>query len=125
MALNANAKLPIPICIPCEKIALVKELPDDSSNFRGDMGDKLDIGYMYNEYGALWIPAWNTTGTYVLTNKEKNTFYDISTEELAILTKKYNLKVTENPLSIWQKIGGKIVLAILFLFLVFRQLVRK
>jgi len=106
-ATQAQARKRIPACIPCEKIALVEDLPNDEALKEG--GSHLNLGYLYKEYGIIFIPAWNTDGKYVLTNEGETTYYDITDEELEGIKKKYNLEISSSPLSFWKKIGGKII----------------
>ncbi len=97
----------IPVCIPCEKIALVKDLPNDENLKEGS--DYLNLGYLYEEYGAVWVPAWNTKGKYVLINEDETVYYEITDAQLAELKTAYNLELAEHPISFWKKIGGKLV----------------
>lgn len=105
------ARKRIPVCIPCEKIEEVKDLPNDESLL--ESGSYLNLGYLYEEYGAVFVPVWNTTGKYVLINEAKDTYYDLTDEQLTEYSTAYNLDLSENPLSFWKKIGGKIVFLIL------------
>lgn len=122
---KSSAKARIPVCIPCEKIALVKSLPFGSSDYKGNDGEKLDIGYKYNEYGVVMVPLWNGSGNYVLTNKKRDTYYDITKEELAELSKTHQLDISASPLSFWQKFGGKLAFLGLIAVLYFIKMVRK
>ncbi len=107
---KAYAKARIPVCFPCEAIDVVEELPDEEALNQG--GSYLDLGYLHEEYGILFISFWNTNGKYVLTNEDKTTYYDISEEQLQELAKTYNVDVDGNPLGLWKKLGGKIILLI-------------
>ncbi|MCH2034513.1 MAG: hypothetical protein MK202_13465 [Tenacibaculum sp.] len=97
----------IPVCIPCEKLELVKDLPNDENLKEGS--DYLNLGYLYEEYGAVWVPAWNTQGKYVLINEDKTVYYEITDAQLAELKSTYSLELATHPLSFWSKIGGKLV----------------
>lgn len=110
---NAQAKagIPIPVCFPCESIEVVEELPDEDA-LQQD-GQYLELGYLYEEYGILFLSFWNTSGKYVLTNKEETAYYEVSEEQLQELKKTYNLELSENPLGIWKKLGGKMILVVL------------
>lgn len=117
-AFNLQAKrFRIPVCFPCEKIATVQDLPDEE-NLK-EAGSYLNLGYMYKEYGILFIPAWNEKGRYVLTNEDESVYYDLKEEELNELAKKYNVELSSNPLSFWKKIGGKIIYIILIALIVY------
>jgi len=110
----------IPVCFPCEKLALVEDLPDDENLKEGT--DFLNLGYLYEEYSAVWIPAWNKKGKYVLVNEDETLYYDLTEAQLAELKTKYNLELSSHPLSLWKKIGGKIVYILLIGFIVWSKL---
>ena len=101
------ARAKIPVCIPCEKIEVVKDLPNDKALL--ESGSYLNLGYLYEEYGAVFVPAWNTKGKYVLVNEAKTAYYDLTDDQLAQYTETYKLNLSDNPLSFWKKIGGKII----------------
>ncbi len=104
---KSHAKLKIPVCIPCEKIDMVTDLPNDENLKEG--GDYLNLGYLHKEFGVVYIPAWNSDGKYVLTNENEDVYYELSEEDLEKLKETYNLEISSNPLSFWKKIGGKII----------------
>ncbi len=110
----------IPACLPCEKIHLVEDLPNDESLL--EQGSYLNLGYLYEEYGIIFIPAWNKEGKYVLTNEDETTYYDVSEDELAKLKEQYNLELSPNPLSFWKKIGGKIIYLIVIGLIIYGYL---
>lgn len=115
----ASAKAKIPVCFPCETIETIKELPDDFE-LNEMANDKVNIAYINNEYGILWMSIWNTGGRYVLSNESNSIYYEIDTEVTQILKEKYNFDIAtaENPLSFWKKIGGKLVLLVIVLLLI-------
>lgn len=120
---NAMAKrgIPIPVCFPCDEIHTVEELPE-SENLIGEDGKKLNLGYMYKEYGVVWIPIWNTEGVYVLTNEAEDTYYDLVEADIEELKTVHNVEISSgNPLSIWKKVGGKVLLLIIAGFLIWGQ----
>jgi len=106
--------IPIPVCFPCENLEEVKDLPNDEALL--EAGSYLNLGYLYNEYGAVFVPAWNTTGRYVLINEAKTLYYDLTDEQIAEFAEAYEIDITGNPLSFWKKIGGKIIFLILIGF---------
>ncbi|CAL2076982.1 conserved exported hypothetical protein [Tenacibaculum sp. 190524A05c] len=110
----------IPVCFPCEKLALVKDLPNDEGLKEGT--NFLNLGYLYEEYSAVWIPAWNTKGKYVLINEDETVYYEITDAQLAELETKYNLELSEHPLSFWKKIGGKAVYIIIIGLIIWGKL---
>ncbi len=107
---SLSAKAKIPLCFPCETIQTVQELPTDSE-IQKLAGEKVNLSYLNNEYGAIWIPVWNTDGRYVLSDISNNTYYEIDSEVAAILKDKHDFDVETAvaPLTFWKKIGGKIV----------------
>lgn len=109
----------IPVCFPCEKLELVKDLPNDENLKEGT--DYLNLGYFYKEYSAVWIPAWNTKGTYVLINEDQTVYYEITDTQLTELKTKYNLELADHPLSIWKKIGGKAVYLVIIAFILWSK----
>ncbi|WP_338768816.1 hypothetical protein WAF17_08575 [Bernardetia sp. ABR2-2B] len=102
--------IPIPVCFPCEEITVVEELPDEENLKPEQAGYYLDLGYIYEEYGIVFIPFWNIEGKYVLYNKNHSTYYEITAEELQELQEKYDLDLDDNPLGLWAKFGGKLIL---------------
>lgn len=109
IGLQAQARLKIPVCIPCEKIAIVKDLPK-TDDFKDESGNYLKLGYYYKEYGAVFIPAWNSEGQYVLTNESEDMYYELSAEQIQELKDTHKIELPSgNPLSFWKKIGGKII----------------
>ncbi len=112
--LSFAGSIPIPVCFPCEYIAEVKSLPADST-FLGEWNDPLDVGYRHKQISILWVPIWNYEGEYCLTNKARDTYYDILPEEKKFLAAKHDIDFDANPLSFWDKIGGKLVLGLLIL----------
>lgn len=110
---NAHAKagIPIPACFPCTSMDIVQELPNEDS--LKQEGQYLDLGYLYEEYGILFISIWNTDGQYVLCNEDKTIYYELSEEKLQQLKETHKLDVEENPLGLWKKFGGKIILLVL------------
>lgn len=111
----------IPVCIPCEKIALVKDLPDDE--YLQQDGSYLNLGYLHNEYGIIFIPAWNSGGKYVLTNEDQSIYYEVDEKQLAEIKEKYELSLSSNPLSLWKKIGGKLIYLIVIGYFVYSKFI--
>ena len=106
-----SAKAKIPLCFPCETIETVQELPTDSE-IQKIVGQKVNLAYLNNEYGALWLPVWNTDNKYVLSDISNNTYIEIDEQLAKILKEKHNfdIQTAESPLTFWKKIGGKLVL---------------
>ncbi len=122
----ASARAKIPVCMPCETIVTVKALPDESE-LNKMTNDKVNIAYLNNEYGFLRIPIWNTNGRYVLSNKSNSMYYEIDAEIAQVLKEEYNFDIAtvENPLSFWKRIGGKTLIIIIALFLIWGNIPSK
>ncbi len=116
---NSFSRGKIPVCFPCEKIDLVKDLPDDELLKQGT--SYLNLGYYYEEYGIIFIPAWLSSKKYVLMNTGGSTYYDLTKEQITELETKYDLDLTSNPLSFWKKIGGKLIYIVVIGFLIWGQ----
>lgn len=115
---NSFARGKIPVCFPCEKVELVKDLPDDESLKEGS--SYLNLGYYFEEYGIIYIPAWISSKKYVLMN-DGDTYYDLTDAQVKELESKYSLDLSSNPLSLWKKIGGKLIYLLVIGFLIWGQ----
>ena len=115
----ARRGIPIPVCMPCEKLEEVKDLPNDETLLVS--GSHLNLGYIYEQYGAIFVPVWNTSGRFVLINESKTTYYDLTDEQLTEYQKAYDLDITSNPISFWGKIGGKLIVLLLVVIIVYLQ----
>lgn len=120
------AKAKIPICLPCETIQTIQELPTDSE-IQKLAGQKVNLSYLNNEYGILWMSIWNTNGRYVLSDISNNTYFEIDPQAAKILKEKHNFDVetAENPLSFWKKAGGKLVFSIIVALLIWGSIPSK
>jgi hypothetical protein len=122
----AAARARIPVCFPCESLTTAQELPKDSE-IQEMVGEKVNIAYLNNEYGILWMSFWNTDGRYVLSDASNETYYEIDADAAKILKEKHNFDPTTagNPLSFWKKIGGKLVLIVIVVLLIWGNLPSK
>jgi hypothetical protein len=90
-----------------EKVEVVKTLPEDviieDAHF--------NLGVMYEQFAIFWIPMWNYGETkYVLINDKKDTYYDLSEEDVEDLCTEFNIDVPKKPtIGFWNKIGGKLI----------------
>ncbi len=114
------ARAKVPVCFPCEKLSKVENAPN-LEWFKTDKGEQLHLVYLYNEYGAVWIPAWNENGTFALTNEAENLIYDLKPDEIAELKEKHKLDASSSPLSFWNKFGGKLLLVAIIGLLIWGQ----
>ena len=112
----SSARGRIPVCFPCESLQTVQELPEDSE-VNGSSRQKLNVAYLNEEYGLLWMSLWNTEGRFVLSDESNTTYYEIDSDTEAYLkaAHKFDMKTAENPLSFWKKIGGKLVFLLVIL----------
>jgi hypothetical protein len=122
----ASAKLRIPVCFPCETLQTTQELPDDSE-IQKLAGQKVNLSYINDEYGILWLPIWNANGRYVLSDISNTTYFEIDAEAAKILKEDHNFNIenAEPPLSFWKRIGGKLVLAVVILLLIWGNIPSK
>lgn len=121
-----SAKAKIPLCFPCETIQTIQELPTDSE-IQKLAGQKVNLSYLNNEYGILWMSIWNTKGRYVLSDISNNTYFEVDPQAAKILKEKHNFDVetAQSPLSFWKKIGGKLVFAIIIVLLIWANIPSK
>lgn len=99
-----------------EKIEVVKELPADVEIIEEE---HVNVGVMYNQFSIFWIPMWNYGETvYVLVNDDKDTYYDLSAEDVEFLNDEYALELPlEASIGFWNSIGGKLIWGAVILFL--------
>lgn len=109
---TAEAKIRLPYCSGCQYVEEVAELPDSAAFYSEEYKSYADVGYIYNQFWILWLPIWNYDGKYVLSIKDQDVFFDVAPEELETYKKAYNLDLPENPISIWNKLGGKVIIGL-------------
>lgn len=120
----ANAKARIPVCFPCEYIETTIDLPEETE-FYGEDEKPLNVGYRYKQINILWIPIWNYEGEYCFVNDTEDTYYDLTEEEKAYLIENHKASFNGSPLSIWNKIGGKVILGGILLLILWGYLPSK
>jgi len=96
-----------------EKIEVKKELPDTAILDN----QHVNLGVMYEQFSIFWIPVWNYGEVkYVLISDNKNTYYDLETEDLEDVKAMFELDIPEKPsIGFWNKIGGKLVWIVVIL----------
>ncbi|WP_144009365.1 hypothetical protein [Pedobacter nyackensis] len=121
-----SAKAKIPVCFPCETLQTIQELPTDSE-IQKLAGQKVNLSYINNEYGILWMSIWNTNGRYILSDISNNTYFEIDPQAAKILKEKHNFDVetAQSPLSFWKTIGGKLVFSIILGLLIWGSIPSK
>lgn len=117
---SVSAKAKIPICLPCESIETVQELPKDSEIAKL-IGKNVNVAYMYKQYGALWMSLWNSDGKYVLSDEGNSSYLEVDVQMAKILKEKHNIDIETagSPLSFWKKTGGKLVFLIIAAIIVY------
>ncbi len=108
--------IPVPYCSKCEYITIVADLPDSSDFYSEEYKGYMDIGYKYNQFWLVWLPIWNSDGEYCLTINGQDVYFDITSAELKKIAKTYNIELPSNPIPLWDKIGGKVIIGLLIAF---------
>ena len=98
-----------------EKIEVVRELPADVELIEQE---HVNIGVMYKQFSIFWIPMWNYGETsYVLVNDAKDTYYDLTAEEIDMLNDEWEMDLPAKPrIGFWNSIGGKLIWGAVILF---------
>ncbi len=122
----ASARAKIPVCFPCETMHSVQELPA-GSELEELAGEKVNISYINDEYGILWLSAWNSNGRFVLSDVGEDSFYELDEQAAQILKEKHNFDIATagNPLSFMKKIGGKLILGVVVILIIWGMLPSK
>lgn len=121
-----SAKGKIRFCFPCERLQTIQELPVDAE-IQKFAGQKVNLSYVNDEYGVFWLAIWNTNGRYVLSDISNNTYLEIDHKITKLLKEQhsFNVETAEPPLSFWKKIGGKLVLLVVILLLIWGNMPSK
>lgn len=103
-----------------ENIIEVINLPDDE-RFQTPEGHYVDVGYIYKSVAVLFIPIWNYDGRLVGITGQKNTYLDLTPEQIISVISEAGKKLPEKPyLDFWHRIGGKIIFLLAVLFFGFK-----
>ncbi|MCP1994312.1 hypothetical protein [Flavobacterium sp. HSC-61S13] len=121
-----TAKAKIPVCFPCETIETVQELPTDSE-IQKLMGQKVNLSYLNTEYGVLGMSVWNSNGRFVLSDISNNTYFEIDAPTATILKEKhgFDIETAADPLTFWKKTGGKLVLGLIVVLIIWGSIPSK
>lgn len=85
-------------------------------------GQHVNIGVHYEQFSLFWIPIWNYGDvTNVLVNDKEDTYWDIDEEDIEHLKTEFDVEVGEAEIPFWTKVGGKPIVVLLVLFLIFRS----
>ncbi len=116
--------IPVPYCSKCEYITIVADLPDSSEFYSEEYKGYMDIGYKYSQFWLVWLPLWNSDGEYVLTIKGQDVYFDITPAKVKRLAATYNLTLPDNPIPLWDKIGGKAVIGLVIVIIILLNFVK-
>lgn len=111
--IESSARAKVPYCSECQYILPVADLPDSTQFYSEEYKAYADVGYVYKQFWILWVPLWNYDEHYCLNIKGQDVYFDIDDEELKSYQASFNLDLPENPISLWNKIGGKVVVLLL------------
>jgi hypothetical protein len=118
--------IPVVYCPDCEYIIIVADLPDSAEFYSEEYKGYMDISYKYNQFWVVWLPFWNTKGQYCLSIKgQDEVYFEVTPQELDEYAKKYNLTLPANPIPIWDKVGGKVVLGLIAAFALWYYVIRR
>ena len=120
----AKAKIPVGTRQVLEK---VYDLPDTEEYQKDD--SHLDIGRLHEEFNiAYFLPLWVTEEPklVLIDPKEKDTFYELKQEDMDAILKENNLDGEKlNKLGFYTRYGGKLVVGLIIVVLVWGSLGRK
>lgn len=114
-----------------EKVIKVEDLPNHEalavegspSGYQVIVGPKyyVDVGYCYKQLQVVFLPAWNWDERYCGYVDDK-TYTETSREELLEISKVLSVDTAwddgKSKISLWERIGGKAVLAAVLALLV-------
>lgn len=97
-----------------EKIIKVMELPQNSV-IETESGDSMhiDLGYIYKQVRVLFIPLWNYDGRWIGYIDDSGSYLPLTRLQLEDIS---GVQLpSSSPISLWERLGGKILLASLVL----------
>lgn len=124
---KAEAKgIPVPYSSGEHKLITVVDLPNDSTTYTEEIDGYFNVGYSYKQFWILWVPIWNFDGEYCLLKEGDNdNYFTLTSEELDEIVEKFNLDLPKNPISLWQKLGGKLIIGALIALIIWGQIPSK
>ena len=107
----------VPYCSGCEYVELIQDLPNDDDLYSAEYDAHLDVGFIYKQFWLVWIPIWNYDGQYCFKLEgTEDTYFEMSEEDKTWLTENYDVDFSStNPISFWNKIGGKLLLILILI----------
>ncbi len=102
-----------------EELVLVEELPD-TEFFMLDDGTFFDLGQKYTISHIVWLAYSNTEPEYVGYAEDGESYLDLSEEELQAIVQEAGITLPDElKPTFFHRIGGKIVLGIIALFIIY------
>lgn len=118
---NAEARGGIPIG-SVEKIDKVADLPDNE-DYKLDNGKYIDLGVRFTVFTIAWIPVYTEKAPELVGYAGGDTYYDIPKEQLAGIMAENKLEEQKIlKLSFWNAWGGKLVIGLLALLIIYGAL---
>ncbi|QWX84005.1 hypothetical protein H0I23_16385 [Cellulophaga sp. HaHaR_3_176] len=113
----ARARIPIPYGDE-QRIVKVADLPD-TEEYQIEDGRYFDIGKMYTISHIVWLPYNNTEVIYA-GYVDDETYVELSADEIKTIAAAANIKISEEAsASFFDRIGGKIILGLLGLIILY------
>lgn len=102
-----------------EELVLVEELPDTEA-FLLDDGTYFDLGQKYTISHIVWLAYSNTEPEYVGYANDGESYLDLTQEELLAIVQEAGITLPDElKPTFFHRIGGKIVLGIIGLFILY------
>ncbi len=94
-----------------DKVEIVKDLPNTDAYYLPNIEGHADAGYRFKQFSILFCPVVNYDKSWCLYNEESEKYVDLTEAKLKEITP----LPSENPLSFWDRIGGKLAIAVLLI----------
>jgi len=102
-----------------EELVLVEELPD-TETFLLEDGTYFDLGQKYTISHIVWLAYSNTEPEYVGYANDGESYLDLSPEDLQAIVQEAGITLPDElKPTFFHRIGGKIVLGIIGLFILY------
>lgn len=102
-----------------EELVLVEDLPDTEA-FQLEDGTYYDLGKKYTISHIVWLAYSNTEPVYVGYAEDGEAYLDLTPEDLELIVQEAGITLPEElKASFFHRIGGKIVLGIIGLFIIY------
>lgn len=105
-----------------EKLEKVADLPD-TEDYQLKDGKYVDLGIKFKVFTIAWIPIYTTEDPQLVGYAGGDTYYDIPKEELTNILAANKLEEKKLlKLSFWNAWGGKLVIGVLLLIIIYGML---